>query len=189
MNIILASASLRRQELMRMITSEFKIVVSNFNEEAVEFNGNPCDYVIELSAGKAEEVAKKVEADSIIIGADTVVALDNRILGKPRSREEAYNMLFSLSNRWHEVFTGVTIISKKTGKLDSQWVSTKVKFSQLSHDEVSAYLDKTDYMSFAGSYGIQGAAGIFVEQIIGDYYNVVGLPVNRLYCMLKDFYK
>lgn len=188
MKIILASASLRRQELMNKITSEFEIVISNFNEEAVEFNGSPCDYVMELSSGKAKEAQKVVEADSIIIGADTVVVLDNRILGKPKSREEAYNMLLSLSDRWHEVFTGVTIISNDSGRLESQCVSTKVKFSALSHDEVSAYLDNADYMSFAGSYGIQGAAGIFVEQIVGDYYNVVGLPINRVYCMLKSFY-
>ncbi len=187
MKIILASASLRRHELMKIITTEFEVVVSNFNEEAVKFNGNPCDYVIELSAGKAKAAYEVVEADSVIIGADTVVALDNKILGKPKSREEAFEMLLSLSGRWHEVYTGITIINRSSGLIDSQCVSTRVKFSTLSHDEISAYLDKSDYRSFAGSYGIQGTAGIFVEQIEGDYYNIVGLPVNRLYNMVKNF--
>ena len=188
MKIILASSSLRRQQLMNKITSEFEIVVSNFNEETVKFNGNSCEYVMELSERKAREVSKVVEPDSIIIGADTVVALDNIILGKPKSREEAYNMLLSLSNRWHEVYTGVTIINNSSGRLESECVATKVKFSKLTSHEISAYLDSADYMSFAGAYGIQGDAGIFVEQIKGDYYNIVGLPINRLNCMLKSFF-
>ncbi|WP_426348942.1 nucleoside triphosphate pyrophosphatase [Alloiococcus sp. CFN-8] len=187
MKIVLASSSPRRKELMNKITSEFEIVVSNFNEETVEFNGNPCEYVIELSKRKAKEVLKAAPADSIIIGADTVVAQNNMILGKPKSREEAYNMLQSLSDSWHEVFTGVTVISKNSLKEESQCTATRVKFSPLTEEEISAYLDSEDYMSFAGAYGIQGAAGIFVEQIIGDYYNIVGLPINKLNCMLKTF--
>ncbi len=187
MDIILASASLRRQELLNRITSDFKTVVSNFNEESVRYNGNAKDYVVELSRGKALGVSKEVDSNSIIIGADTIVFFQGTILGKPKSDEDAFFMLSALSGSWHEVYTGITIFNNKENRYLSDYVCTRVKFSKLSDTEIREYIKSGDHKDKAGSYGIQGAAALFVEEINGCYYNVVGLPLNKLSRMLKSF--
>lgn len=120
----------------------------------------------------------------IVIGADTIVACDGEILGKPGSKEEAYKMLYKLQGRAHEVYTGVTIV--KRGALKSFFECTKVKFYPMSDVEIWDYINSGDPMDKAGAYGIQSGAAIFIEKIDGDYNNVVGLPVARLYHQLKD---
>lgn len=179
--IILASQSPRRRELLRYITEDFMPVGSDADESLP--NGiSPSDAVLRLSKIKAEPFRKKGD---IVIGADTVVALDGCILGKPQDDEDAVNMLKKLSGREHSVFTGVTILSQDKQK--SFFVETKVKFFTLSDEEISAYIETREPVDKAGAYGIQGYGSLFVEKIDGDYFNVVGLPVSRLNRELKSF--
>lgn len=184
---MLASGSERRQELLNRITSDFQTVVSNFDEGSVVFNEDAKAYVMELSKGKAQAVAEQINMDAIIIGADTIVMLDNKVLGKPKSEFEAFQMLMSLSDKCHEVYSGITIIDTKNQKIISDVVCTKVKFSNISKEDIQKYIETGEPMDKAGAYGIQGYGGVFVESIDGCYYNVVGLPLNKLSQMLKQF--
>lgn len=185
MNIILASASIRRQELLKRLVSDFEIIVSDFDEDTIKFYGSCSEYVMNLSKGKALNVVKKAEKDSIIIGCDTIVSIDNRVLGKPKDKEEAINMMESLSGRKHEVYSGITIINTMTKEVVSDFSCTSVEFSELSKEEILRYVESDEPFDKAGAYGIQGKAGVFVKEIHGCYYNVVGLPLNKLRGMLK----
>lgn len=179
--IILASQSPRRQELLKLITSDFEIKVSNVDETFPD-KITPKEAVMYLSKIKAEPFA---DGDDIVIGADTVVALDGKILGKPKSEENAKEMLRFLSGRTHSVFTGVTLASGKKTKTFA--VETKVKFFELTNEEIDAYIKTKEPFDKAGAYGIQGYGSLLVEKIDGDYFNVVGLPVSTLARELKAF--
>lgn len=179
--IILASQSPRRQELLKLITSDFEIKVSNVDETLPD-KITPKEAVMYLSKIKAEPFA---DSDDIVIGADTVVALDGKILGKPKSEENAKEMLRFLSGRTHSVFTGVTLASDKKTKTFA--VETKVKFFELTNEEIDAYIKTKEPFDKAGAYGIQGYGSLLVEKIDGDYFNVVGLPVSTLARELKAF--
>lgn len=187
MEIVLASASPRRSELLKQIGLEFRVVVSNSEEHTKETE--PAKVVMDLSAQKAQAVADlletRKESFDLIIGADTVVACDGRILGKPKSREEACNMLKMLQGRSHEVFTGVCLICKKIGEKKCFFEGTRVVFCPMTDEEISTYVDTLDPMDKAGSYGIQGFCARYISGIEGDYNNVVGLPVCRLYQEIK----
>ena len=180
--IILASGSPRRKELLKLITDDFKIVVSDADESVGE-DVLPSELTEILSIRKAEAVVNLVNDDDVIISADTVVALDNRILGKPKDRQDAFNMLKMLSGKTHNVITGVTVL--KGDKRETFSVCTEVTFYALTDDEINCYLNNDEYKDKAGSYGIQGFGGLFVEKINGDYNNVVGLPVGRIYQEIK----
>ena len=182
MKYILASASLRRQELLHRILNEFEIVIGDFDEDGVVYQGNIEEYVKELALGKANSV--KVEEDSIIIAGDTIVTLDNKILGKPKNENDAFNMLKALSGRTHRVYSGIVVHNTKTNKVEKEALYTEVTFSKLTDEEIRAYIDTKEPMDKAGAYGIQGLGGVFVEKINGCYYNVVGLPLNLLNKML-----
>ncbi|WP_040210709.1 Maf-like protein [Clostridium polynesiense] len=186
MKIVLASASLRRQELLKRIIQDFHIVVSNFSEDSIMYNNDPKDYVIKLSQGKAREVSERIDHEALIIGADTVVVLENKIMGKPKDEGDAFNMLKNLSGKWHKVYSGITLINTKDGKSISDYVCTKVKFSHISDEDIQKYINTGEPMDKAGAYGIQGLGGIFVEAINGCYYNVVGFPLNKISGMLKQ---
>lgn len=179
--IILASQSPRRQELLKLITSDFEIKVSNVDETLPD-KITPKEAVMYLSKIKAVPFA---DGDNIVIGADTVVALDGKILGKPKSEENAKEMLRFLSGRTHSVFTGVTLASDKKTKTFA--VETKVKFFELTNEEIDAYIKTKEPFDKAGAYGIQGYGSLLVEKIDGDYFNVVGLPVSTLARELKAF--
>ncbi len=179
--IILASQSPRRQELLKLITSDFEIKVNNVDETLPD-KITPKEAVMYLSKIKAEPFA---DGDNIVIGADTVVALDGKILGKPKSEENAKEMLKFLSGRTHSVFTGVTLASDKKTKTFA--VETKVKFFELTNEEIDAYIKTKEPFDKAGAYGIQGYGSLLVEKIDGDYFNVVGLPVSTLARELKAF--
>jgi septum formation protein len=184
--IILASASIRRAELLKKITSNFEIMVSDFHEDGVPFSGNCGDYVMTLAKGKAMDVFSNVKGPSTIIGCDTIVYLKGKVLGKPKDCTEAFEMLSHLSDNTHEVYTGIAIINTETEKISTEYVCTKVKFSKLSVEEINSYIATGEPFDKAGAYGIQGAASLFVEEIKGCYYSVVGLPVNKLYFMLRE---
>ncbi|MGN0536057.1 MAG: Maf family protein [Eubacterium sp.] len=170
--LILASKSPRRKELLSLITENFVIKTANVDETLPR--GITPDKAVEyLSKIKAEPFANGVDT---VIGADTVVAVDGKILGKPANRQEAFDMLKTLSGKYHSVFTGVTII-KPEGSVTFS-AETRVKFFDLTDDEINAYIATGECDDKAGAYGIQGKGALLVEKIDGDYFNVVGLPVS-----------
>lgn len=182
---VLASASERRKELLARITEDFVVIVSEFDEDSIEFNGNVDEYVKSLAYGKAKDVEKKVSNDSIIIAADTIVVMNSKILGKPKTEEDAFRMLKELSGNTHRVYSAVTVINKSNGKHIDECLFTEVRFSELSDEEINNYIKTKEPLDKAGAYGIQGLGGLFVEKIDGCYYNVVGLPLNLLNKMLR----
>ena len=186
MNLILASQSPRRRELLeRMGLTQFEIRPA-VGEETASPHLSPAQLVEELSRQKAGEVAQTAGAEDVIIAADTVVAADGRVLGKPHSREEAAEMLRFLSGRTHTVYTGVTV--RQGDRAITQHEATDVLFRPLDEAEILAIIDHHRIADIeAGSYGIQGRGCVLVEGIHGDYYNVMGLPVCRLALMLRDF--
>jgi len=179
--IILASASPRRIELLSRITSDFISIPSDVKEKA---SGTPEEQVLTLAHNKAHNVARQEEG--IIIGADTLVVLDGDILGKPRSRAEARKMLKRLSNHEHVVLTGLYLLKTESGEHKETVEKTTVRFRPLSSEEIEAYLKTGEYVGKAGAYAIQGRAALFVAEIIGDYFNVMGLPLYRLALLLKE---
>lgn len=186
LKIVLASASARRHELLKRLVEDFETTVSNFDEDKVLFNGDFEAYVKELSKGKALAVLENVKEPSIIIGCDTIVAFKDEVLGKPKNKAEAYSMLKSLSGNTHKVFSGITLISTKEQRIISEAIVTEVKFSSLTDEDINKYIETGEPMDKAGAYGIQGYGGVFVEEIHGCYYNVVGLPINKLKSMLNS---
>lgn len=181
MRRILASQSPRRQELLRLIYSRFEVVPADA-DETLPGDMSPREAVEYLAALKAGAVAG-VHPHDLVIGADTVVAIDNKILGKPRDRAQAADMLRSLSGRTHEVYTGVAVRSPKGDAGFS--VCTEVEFYPLDEHTISWYLETGEYADKAGAYGIQGYGSLLVGAVRGDYFNVVGLPVARLWRELR----
>ena len=182
MSIILASQSPRRRELLEQIGLTDFIIRPARGEELPHPELTPAQLVEELSRQKAGEVARSARPGDIVIGADTVVAVDGRVLGKPRSPEQAREMLAALSGRTHTVYTGVTVL--RDGLALTQHEATCVRFRPLTREEIDAYVATGEPMDKAGAYGIQGRGALLVEAIDGDYANVVGLPVCRLGRML-----
>ncbi len=184
--MILASASPRRRELLSQIGIEHEVIPSNKDEILPKMH--PAKAAEALSRGKALDVAKDIDDKAVIIGADTVVAYAGEILGKPKNEEDAFRMLNMLQGEEHEVYTGVTFVVKENGReyIESFCESTKVMMYPASEEEIWAYIATGEPMDKAGAYGIQGRAAAFVKKIEGDYNNVVGLPIARLYQILKN---
>ena len=184
--VILASASPRRLDLLRQVGIEPEIEPSHVEE--VITSTVPDQVVMELSRQKAEDIAAlHTGEDAIVIGADTVVAYDGKILGKPKNEADAVRMIRSFQGKVHQVYTGVTVLIKKNGKWEdiSFSESTDVSFYPVSDEEIRTYIASGEPMDKAGSYGIQGGFGIYVKEIRGEYTNVVGLPVGRLFYEMK----
>lgn len=187
--IILASGSPRRKELLTQGGIPFTVIKSDCDENSD--TEEPAAFVEELSLRKAENVYEKVGdtyADSfIILAADTIVAYEGEILGKPEDEKEALDMLGLLSDRTHQVFTGVTLLQVKDGKKKAITFSerTDVTFYSMTRIEMLNYISTKDPLDKAGSYGIQGPCAIHIKEIKGDYNNVVGLPLSRVYQELK----
>ena len=179
--LILASASPRRQELLRQIGLKFQVVPADVDEQSQ--GETPVQTVKELARRKAYYVAEQVRNDGCILGADTVVVFEGRIMGKPGDREEAVSMLSSLQGNTHSVFTGVCAV-KKQGKEIQEILfaeETKVTIYKMEMWEIETYADTLEPMDNAGAYGIQGIFAKYIQCIQGDYNNVVGLPVSRIY--------
>jgi len=181
----LASQSPRRKQLLEQIGLKFEIDPSNY-EEDMSLKMEPNKLAEFLSLGKAKDVARR-HKDSIIISADTIVAIDGEVFGKPKTSERAKYMLQKLSGRGHSVITGFAIIDTETGKEISKSVETKVYFKNLSEKEIDAYIATGEPLDRGGGYAIQGLAALFVEKIEGDYFNIVGLPILALTTELKNF--
>ena len=191
LNIILASASPRRQELLSQVGLCFKVMPSDCEEIITKIA--PDEVVKELSLQKAQDVAAKLQNNEnplLVIGADTVVSCDGEILGKPKSKEDAAAMLTKLQGRAHKVYTGVALLYKEAE--DSEWETanfaecTQVVFYPMTTEEIQRYVETGEPMDKAGSYGIQGKCAAFIEKIEGDYNNVVGLPVGRVCLWLRS---
>lgn len=186
MDIILAFASPRRAELLKKITSNFEIMISDFEESDILFSGNCGDYVVTLARGKAMAICSSVKKPAAIIGCDTIVYFKGKVLGKPKDIYEAFKMLSDLSDNTHEVYTGIAVINTQTQEINTEYVCTKVTFSKLSKQEINNYIETKEPQGMAGAYAIQGGASLFVKELKGCYYSVVGLPVNKLYYMLRE---
>lgn len=187
MQIVLASQSPRRRELLDRAGFLFEVIPSDRDE--IITKTIPSEVVCELSYQKAMDVYEKLanQENYLVIGADTVVASEGEILGKPKSKQEAYDMLKKLAGKDHEVYTGVTFVyNEDVLKSHTFFECTRVTFYPMTDKEINDYIKTGDPMDKAGAYGIQGPCGIYIEKIDGDYNNVVGLPIARVYQELKE---
>lgn len=181
MELILASQSPRRRELLGLFRLPFVIRVADI-DETMDSNASAYDEVARVSREKALAVSRG--EDDVVIAADTVVVCRGKVLGKPHSTEEAVQMLSLLSGRDHQVMTGMTVLRGE--KILSCTEVTDIHFRELSQKEIDAYIATGEPMDKAGAYGIQGGAALFAEKMVGDYYNVMGLPVCKLHRMLTQ---
>lgn len=185
MKIILASNSPRRKELLRNLISDFEILPSNFNEDTIKKEQkNPAELVETLSKLKGEEVYSRIniEEDFIIISSDTMVFCNDKLLGKPKNEEEAFDMLKMLQNNMHTVYTGLFVLAKRENKVEKTLTHSKtnVYFKKLTDEEILDYIKNENTLDKAGAYAIQGRASKFIEKIEGNYNTVVGLDTDKL---------
>ncbi|MBO5930277.1 MAG: septum formation inhibitor Maf [Clostridia bacterium] len=188
MEIILASGSPRRKELLHTLGLDFTVRESHA-DETVDQALPPYFICEQLSLLKASSVAAELKSegtDAIVIGADTIVVTDGAIVTKPTDTQDAKNILSSLSGNWHSVFTGVTVMNTKNAKSETFYVETKVHFIKLNDADIDAYIKTGEPMDKAGAYGIQGKGAQLIDRIEGDYFNVVGLPICKLAQVLKE---
>lgn len=185
--IILASASPRRKELLSQMGIAITVIPSECEE--IITDTQPDLIVEKLSLQKAEDVLKRIKEKAVIIGSDTLVAIDGRVLGKPDGKEEAFNMLKMLSGKAHQVYTGVTMIIKDNDNIikDTFHSKTDVFFKEMSDSEINSYIATNEPYDKAGAYGIQGLSAVFIEKINGDYNTVVGLPISMIYDRFKKY--
>lgn len=184
--VILASQSPRRRELLKQLNIDFEIISPEFDEKT-DTNEFSSEIIENLAFQKALSVSKKFAPDSLILSADTVVVLDNKILGKPKNENEAFQMLKSLSNKTHKVVTAVSLFDVKTQKSLTRSTESFVTFNELSDDDIKGYIAIHHPLDKAGSYGIQELDKHFVRDIIGSFSNIVGLPLETVTQMLVEF--
>ena len=181
MKLILASQSPRRRELMQLFSCPFTVEVADI-DETMDPRKNPYEEVARVSRLKAGAIAR--EEDDVVVAADTIVVLGSRVLGKPKDEADAESMLTALSGRDQQVMTGLTVL--RGNKAVTVTEVTDIHFRPLSPEEIRAYVQSGEPMDKAGAYGIQGGAALFAEKMVGDYYNVMGLPVCTLWKILRD---
>jgi septum formation protein len=195
--LILASKSARRAEILRAVDWPFQAIAANIDESRGA-SEDAVTYVMRLAREKAETVAAKI-SDGLVLGADTVVVVGNEILGQPRDDQDAQRMLGLLSGKWHQVVTGVALM--RAGKHSESGVpsgaaplvcksltaheTTRVRFGEMSAEEIDWYVSTGEPRDKAGAYAIQGSAALFIEEIEGDYFNIVGLPIRLVYELLR----
>ena len=175
--LVLASRSLRRQEILTAVGWEFEAIAADIDETRFTAE-DAVSYVKRLARTKAETIAPKYP-DRLVIGADTVVVIDGEILGQPRDDDDARRMLRLLSGKWHDVLTGVALMRARQVVVEHE--TTRVRFSEMSAEEIDWYVATNEPRGKAGAYGIQGSAALFIKEIQGDYFNVVGLPVRLVF--------
>ena len=204
LRIILASASPRRSELLKMMGLEFDVIVSNQEEDYTSIH--PDMIVRELALRKAQHVASFLMEQALVIGADTTVVVNQQILEKPKDEDEAFQMIHTLQNNWHQVYTGVALVKwedrtqykncfekvsfsdfaeSECLQIKTFAVETKVYVNEMSDEEIREYIKTGESFDKAGAYGIQGGFAKYIKKIEGDFYNVMGLPVARLYQEMK----
>jgi len=180
--LILASASPRRAEILTAVGWEFEKHAAEIDETELP-NEKPADYVQRLAGEKAAVIAEKYK-NRLVLGADTIVVIKNKIIGKPKDLADARKMLQMLSGKWHEVLTGVAII--KDDEISIGLQRTQVKFAELTEAEIEFLIERGEPLDKAGAYAVQAQAALFIEQIKGDYWNVVGLPISLVYELVKQ---
>ena len=178
--IILASGSPRRKEILTAVGWPFEAITAGIDETR-RADEKPLDYVQRLAREKAEAVADKLES-GLVLGADTTVVVGDELLEKPAADDDARRMLQLLSGKWHEVLTGVALV-RVGGQTMVDYERTRVRFVEMSEAEIDWYVSTGEPKGKAGAYGIQGKAALFIEQIEGDYFNIVGLPIRLVYEM------
>lgn len=183
--LILASASPRRKQLLNKIGLNFTVEPSYIDEKP-NYDMDFGPLVADMAFQKAMSVAKK-HNQGLVLGADTIVVLEQDILGKPATMEEAKEMLSRLSGQWHSVFTGLSLVNATSKGYLNDFEESRVKFKNLDSSEIQNYIKTNEPMDKAGAYAIQGKGALFVEKIEGDYYNIVGLPLFKLNCMFTQF--
>ena len=187
MNIILASQSPRRRELLETITKDFEIIVSNA-DETLEVGMDVEEQVENLAYTKAKTVFDKTQSNRIVIGADTIVVKDDTIYGKPASRADAIRMLKSLQGNIHTVYTSIAILIENGGEFSEyeEVVKTDIMVHSMSDEEIENYIDTEEPFDKAGSYAIQSSFCKYIDDIDGNYMSVIGLPIDRVYQILKE---
>lgn len=188
MQIVLASQSPRRSELLKQLGLSFVIKTSNI-DESNSMGLTASELVQHLAFEKARIIAEdpSLDKESVVIGADTVVVKDGAILGKPQDRDDAFNMLSSLQGCWHEVMTGIAVIDGNSFRYDKSVEITRVKMKELKEDTILSYIDSGEPFDKAGAYGIQGLGAVLIDRIEGCYFNVVGLPISKMSDMIRNF--
>ena len=182
--LVLASSSPRRTEILERAGWPHDVMVAGI-DESVKPNEEPAAYVQRLARSKAEAVAQRL-TQGVVLGADTTVVIANQILGQPRDEADAKRMLYLLNGKWHEVLTGVAVVRVR-GESRVGCETTRVRFAALSETEIDWYISTGEVFGKAGAYGIQGKAALFIEEIAGDYFNIMGLPIRLVYELTADF--
>ena len=182
--LVLASGSPRRAEILERAGWPHEIVVAGIDETVLP-NEDPAAYVQRLARSKAEAVASRLET-GLVLGADTTVVVANQILGQPVDEAEARRMLRLLNAKWHDVLTGVAVV-RVGGQTRVAYERTRVRFAEMSEREIDWYIATREPFGKAGAYGIQGKAALFIEEIEGDYFNIMGLPIRLVYELTTDF--
>lgn len=183
MEIILASQSPRRKELLGYITPDFKTIPADI-DETIPKGIEPKNYATTMAEEKAKVISEQYP-DHIVIGSDTIVALGDEIMGKPKDDQEAVVMISKLSDRHHQVYTSVCL--RQGNKVLTKVFTATVSFFELSLQEIEQYVQTGEPFDKAGAYGIQGPASVFVKEVVGDYYAIVGFPIGQVNQMLKEF--
>ena len=176
--LVLASSSPRRKELLDAAGWPYEAIVAGI-DESLKPDEAPAVYVQRLARSKAEAVAARLQS-GLVLGADTTVVVENQILGQPADDNDARRMLNLLKGKWHEVLTGVAVV-RVGGETSVDYETTRVRFAEMTTEEINWYVATGEARGKAGAYGIQGAAGLFIEEIQGDYFNIVGLPIRLVY--------
>lgn len=183
--LILASASPRRSEIMKLVGIDFTVMPSDFDESTIKLD-NPKDFVETLAFKKAESIACLQEDDVYILGADTTVVIEGEMLGKPHDTETSVRYLRMIQGKQHTVYTGVSLIRTRDQKTITKSMATQVLMDSMTEDDIAFYVSTKEPFDKAGGYGIQGVGSRFVKEIKGDYFNVVGLPINLVTHMFKE---
>lgn len=188
--IILASQSPRRREILKLVNMDFDVIPSDCDEN-IDYD-SPSDMVCKLSFIKANDIALKIKKDEpntqhIVIGSDTTVLFEGEVLGKPKNKQDAFEMLKRMSGQTHIVYTGVSVIDTLNNKTETFFEETKVTFYDVTDEEINNYIETGDPMDKAGAYGVQGLGAFLVKKVEGDYFTVVGLPIAHLLQVLKNF--
>lgn len=184
--VVLASNSPRRKELLERLGVFFSVMPSDFDEKQVK-HGNPAEVARLCALGKALDIAMRLQ-EGIVLGADTIVVLNNKIFGKPKNAVDARRMLNRLSGKTHSVFTGVALVNAKTRERESFVEESKVKFKKLSSEDIEGYIASGECFGKAGAYAIQGKATALIEGYEGSFYNIVGLPIEKLKPVIDKMY-
>jgi len=183
--LILASASPRRRALLEQLGLPFEVIASDV-DEIIDSVEQPASLVMRLAMAKAEDIYNKTEGQRLVVAADTVVVKDGRILGKPKDEHEAFKMLKLLQGGYHHVYTGLAVMDSEKGLTINDFEVTAVKMAPIDDEKINAYISSGEPMDKAGAYAIQGKGAVFIERVEGCYYNVVGLPLSKLFAILEE---